>query len=732
MRIEVSGIDHIMSAKDHILPNDIPFVELGCSAAFSSLTETEKLYAHYLSQASWNGGLIVFLQTSPESPIILNLLIDVFVGQTLDELRELSLKHVDKDEYIAFLVYAAGILANAGNYKGFGDSKIVPDLPPEKFEKIVKSCAAYKNDTHSIDCLWGQCKDVIYSLSSREKSLGFWNEGITTYFSSNCTLKDADLVTEFMKKHSLEAYNCRTFKTVKNDGKVVYEIKLASVDIGKDTSFMLPDTEFQGCTFTMTRGDYSPILAKVCEDLQSAKEYAATCNERHMLENYIESFTTGRLEGHKEGSRFWIKDKGPVIETYIGFIENYRDPAGQRAEFEGFVAMVNKEMSEKFSDLVNSAEDILKKLPWSAEFEKDVFLKPDFTSLDVLTFSGSGIPAGINIPNYDEIRQSEGFKNVSLGNVISAGYKQTKLAFLSPEDQELLSKYFVASFEVQVGLHELLGHGSGKLLYKLKDGTYNFDVDNLINPITKEKVNSWYEEGETYDTVFTTLGSSYEECRAESVALYLSTNPEILKIFGHTGVEADNILYAMWLGMVWNGTARALETYNPNNKMWLQSHSQARYVILQVLLEAGQGFVTVKETEPGEELLVSLDRTKINTVGKEAIGNFLLKTQVYKSTANQVEARKMFDKYSSVTSDLPYPWADWRKIVMDHKQPRNVFVQANTEIKDNKVNLKTYKASAEGLIESWLDRFKDNQAILKSLLTLNEMDSKYFKINADN
>ncbi|KAJ8932829.1 hypothetical protein NQ318_006992 [Aromia moschata] len=692
-------MDSVVDKNQYVLPNDQPVVVLEATSAFNGLTSKERLYAHLISLASWNGGLVTLLQTSPESAPTFVLLHKLFSAQNPTEFKTLALQAgFSEDEVKALFVYACGLFCNAGNYKGFGDTKFVPNIEQNRLEQLLKVSKIWDQ----LEPLWSELKDKLYDLKSGKTCLGYNPEGCTTYLSKNCTPKDNEMVQNWLKSEKMECYNSRLFKTEEN-GKVVYEIRLAS-----EAKKELKRVSDGNITYVVTSGDYSPLMGTVATYLEKAVQYAANETEANMLTAYVSSFRTGSLDDHKTGSRYWIKDKGPAIESYIGFIETYRDPAGVRGEFEGFVAAVNREMSAKFTTLVSNAEQFLTLLPWCKGFEKDKFLKPDFTSLDVLTFAGSGIPAGINIPNYDDIRQTEGFKNVSLGK---PSYQQSVTPFLSKEDADLLQKWRVPAFELQVGLHELLGHGSGKLLKKEVDGSFNFP-STLLDPLTGKPPASYYEPGDTYDTKFGPLSSSYEECRAEAVGLYLSLEPEVLKIFGHDGRQAEEVTYVNWLSLVWAG----------RGEDW-SSGSLAGVGCRHMHSTCFDTSWSRKRTQPSEaDLLVSLDRSAIRGAGRAAIGHFLLQLQVYKATGNLDEAKKLYDHYAEVTE----PWLSWRTIVLANKQPRKMFVQPNTVLEGSDVTLRTYEPSLEDLLQSWVDRFAGSK-VYDPLLELTKADAHHFQ-----
>ncbi len=224
---------------------------------------------------------------------------------------------------------------------------------------------------------------------------------------------------EYLTSAKFGVENTRLFKKKDNE----FELLIASA-----TKLPSKTVQYRDATIHIVYGDYSEAMTKVRDNLREALKYTANDNQKKMLESYIKHFDLGDLEDHKESQRHWIRDVNPVVETNIGFVESYRDPLRVRAEWEGFVAVVNKEMSAKFNELVVKAEKLLLELPWNKDqtnqgthpFEKDHFLKPDFTSLEVMGFASSGIPAGINLPNFDDIRQVQGFKNVSLGFVFVA------------------------------------------------------------------------------------------------------------------------------------------------------------------------------------------------------------------------------------------------------------------------------------------------------------------------
>lgn len=163
--------------------------------------------------------------------------------------------------------------------------------------------------------------------------MGFSDEGGTSgYYSNNITKRDAEKVKEVLHGEKMLSENNRLVKVSEKE----FIVRVASIDQGEKV------IEKDGVVVKVQYGDFGEVLKKMNENLAKALEYAANDNEKKMIQAYIEHFKTGDMQKFKESQIFWVEDKGPVIETNIGFIESYLDPLRVRAEYEGFVAVVNK------------------------------------------------------------------------------------------------------------------------------------------------------------------------------------------------------------------------------------------------------------------------------------------------------------------------------------------------------------------------------------------------------
>ena len=336
----------------------------------------------------------------------------------------------------------------------------------------------------------------------------------------------------------------------------------------------------------------------------------------------------------------------------------------------------------------------------------------------MLTFASSGTPLGINIPNYDDIRQDEGFKNVFLGNCI---VKPTQINYIEPELAENLIKFYEPNMFHKIIYHELLGHGCGKLLQENKDGVKNFDPE-LINPITGQKVATWYKSNETWTEKFGKWNNPYEECRADSVALYFSCFPEATEILQpEWSANWKELMLASFTEFVCAGI-NGLEFYNTDAKKFSQAHINGRFVILQVLLEGGNGFITIEKTKKDDKdwISIKIDKEQCLTTGLNALKNFLLKLNVYKATADYENGVKMYEGYSVVS---PF-FLELRDIIITNKKPRRTELQGNILEKDGELVYTTYSMTFEGIIESFKQRFN---TIDNEMLRIWEEGNEYFR-----
>ncbi|RYP55899.1 hypothetical protein DL771_012275 [Monosporascus sp. 5C6A] len=587
--------------------DEVQVFKLGIEAQFGRLTDREKRYAHHMARSAWYGTRIILRQVSPESPSIFDFILELY-RTCSGNWRSLIGPDVSSEDLQRFLTYAATFLSNVGNYYGSGDQKFIPGID----STVLKTLAERS------PILADLYAEISESLNARPPfSLGYPSETAQSgyYLGNGIKESDVTLVSKVLEQNSIFPENTRLRKADDGTG---FEVLLASVEGGDVAQFPLP--EGKG-SVRIVRGDHSSDLQRVCAELTEASKYAANDLQRQFLGAYIESFQSGNLDTYRKSQRVWVRDKAPRVENIFGFVEPYRDPHGVRAEFEALVAIADDEETSFLTKLVENSAKFIRRLPWATPendgkgpFEKSLFEPPDFSSIHTLAYCSSIIFPGINLPNYNDIRQKDGFKNVIIANRMVAESQAQQYPFIDASEAEQFNKHKFPAYYWWVVLHELLGHGTGRMMVETIDGKFNFDIKNPpVNPITGEPITCWYKPGQTWTGEFGDLATTVDECRAELVGAYLMDDPELLEMFGFSAtsdIRAEDLTYNLYQQLGVDGL-RGLSNFNVHSGKWGQAHSRAHFAILKCLLLDGGGVITVTHNKPKKYLTVRVDRSKI-------------------------------------------------------------------------------------------------------------------------
>lgn len=266
---------------------------------------------------------------------------------------------------------------------------------------------------------------------------------------------------------------------------------------------------------------------------------------------------------------------------------------------------------------------------------------------------------------------------------------------------------------MHVACHELMGHGAGKMFYKNKDGSFNFDSATVKNLLTNEEITTWYEEGETWNGKFGDISASIEECRADICGFWLMDFKEVFETFGFTDADRVTNFWVSVMAQLRKGIL-GLPLFSPESNKWGQAHTQGAFVYAMYLYKNQKtGFLRFDLNEDKTNFTIHLDRDLLYTEGRELTKSILQMIQTYKSVADVEGARHFYSQYSAVDEEF----ITLRNIVLAKRQPRRIVGSHNLFLGDETVVFKTYETNHIGVIRSFQDRFETSREFVENYIS---------------
>ena len=550
---------------------------------WDELSLQQKEYVYHLAEAAKYGRDIIWAQ---------NYKHNLSIRKTVENILENYKGDRSIEDFKAFEAYAKRMFFSNGIHHHYAEDKFFPECPKEYFQSLMEAVGAA--DAELLDIIYNPeiapARKATGNVDIVAESAVNFYEGVTRAEVEKLYAGMVDPADKTPVSYGLNS------KVVKGaDGKV-YE------DVYK------------------VGGLYGPALEKICAELEKAAVVAENQTQKDYIADLVAYYRSGDLELWDAYNIKWVNDTLGTVDFVNGFVEDYNDPLGRKATWEGLVNFKDNEASRRTEIISENAQWFEDNSPVDSRFKKKEVKGVSAKVINVATLAGDCYPAapiGINLPNADWIRREHGSKSVTIANLTSAYSKAAQespknmLGEFAWSEEEIAAekKYGDITGDLHTDLHECLGHGSGQLL------------------------------PETSPNALGEYSSALEETRADLFGLYYIADPKLVEL----GILPDTEAYkAEYSSYIRNGIFTQFNRIELGKKN-MEAHMQNRKLIADWCYEKGKAAnVIEKKVRDGKTYFVVNDFEALRGL----FGELLAEVQRIKSEGDYEAGKALVETYA--------------------------------------------------------------------------------------
>ena len=550
---------------------------------WDGLSLQQKEYVYHLAEAAKYGRDIIWAQ---------NYKHNLSIRKTVENILENYKGDRSAEDFKTFEAYAKRLFFSNGIHHHYAEDKFFPECPKEYFQSLMEAVGAA--DAELLDIIYNPeiapARKATGNVDIVAESAVNFYEGVTRAEVEKLYAAMVDPADKTPVSYGLNS------KVVKGaDGKV-YE------DVYK------------------VGGLYGPALEKICAELEKAAAVAENQTQKDYIADLVAYYRSGDLKLWDEYNIKWVNDTLGTVDFVNGFVEDYNDPLGRKATWEGLVNFKDNEASRRTEIISENAQWFEDNSPVDSRFKKKEVKGVSAKVINVAALAGDCYPAapiGINLPNADWIRREHGSKSVTIANLTSAYSKAAQespknmLGEFAWSEEEIAAekKYGDITGDLHTDLHECLGHGSGQLL-----------------PATSPNALGEYS-------------SALEETRADLFGLYYIADPKLVELGILPDMEAYKAEYSSYIR---NGIFTQFNRIELGKKN-MEAHMQNRKLIADWCYEKGKAAnVIEKKVRDGKTYFVVNDYEALRGL----FGELLAEVQRIKSEGDYEAGKALVETYA--------------------------------------------------------------------------------------